>query len=119
MRTEEISDVDFLDDITLLSDDLSTVQELLFEAECGGTGLHRNAKKTQYMAFDVNTQGSLVASNDYPLKQVKDFKYLGSRMGSTERDTKKGKASAWKALNNLRKIMTLKSMIHTYPSHIR
>ncbi len=47
-----------------------------------------------------------MASSGDPLKQVKDFKYLGSRMESTEKDIKERKASAWRALNNLRKIWT-------------
>ena len=42
----------------------------------------------------------------FPLKQVKDFKYLGSRMESTERDLKERKALARRALNNLKKIWT-------------
>ena len=48
MRIEKISDLDFADDIALLSNDLSIAQELLarVEAECGRTGLHLNAKKT-------------------------------------------------------------------------
>ena len=69
----------FVDDIALLSDDLSTVQELLVrvEAECGRTGLHLNAKKIEYMAFNVNSQGPPLDSNGDLLKQIKDFKYLG------------------------------------------
>ena len=108
MRTEKLSDLDFVDDITLLSDDLSTAQELLakVEAECGRTGLHLSAQKTEYMAFNVNSQGPLMASNVDPLKQVKDFNYLGSRMESTQRDIKERKASAWRAVNNLKKIWT-------------
>ncbi len=65
-----------------------------------------NAKKTEYMALNVNNQGPLMASSDYPLKQVKDFKYQVSRMESTQKDTKERKASACRALNNLRKIWT-------------
>ena len=47
-----------------------------------------------------------MASNGDYLKEVKDFKHLGLRMDSTERDIKERKASAWRALNNLKKIWT-------------
>ena len=47
-----------------------------------------------------------MTSNGYPLKQVKDIKYLGCRMKITEGDIKEKKASAWRALNSLRKIWT-------------
>ena len=47
-----------------------------------------------------------MASNANPLKRVKDFIYLGLRMKRTERDIKEGKALAWRALNNLKKILT-------------
>ncbi len=58
------------------------------------------------MAFNVNSQVPLMASNGDLLKQVKDFKYLGSRMTSTERDIKERKVSAWRALHNLKNIWT-------------
>ncbi len=41
-----------------------------------------------------------MASSGDPLKQVKDFKYLGSRMESTGRDIKEREAPAWRAFNN-------------------
>ena len=36
----------------------------------------------------------LMASNGDPIRHVKDFKYIGSRMEGTERDTGEKKASA-------------------------
>ena len=89
-RTEKTLDLDFADDIALLSDDLSTAQKLLsrVEAEYGRTGLQLDAMKTEHMAFNINSLGSLMASNGDPLKQVKDFKYFGSRMKSIERHQK-------------------------------
>ncbi len=63
-----------------------------------------NAKKTEYMAltFNVNSRVPLMASNGDPLKQAKDFKYLGWRMEGTESDIKERETSAWTALNNLK-----------------
>ena len=45
--------INFTEDISLLSDNLSTAQELIWrvEAECERTGLHLNAKKIEYMAL--------------------------------------------------------------------
>ena len=63
------------------------------EAECRRTRLHPNVKKTEYMAFNENRQGPLMASNGDPLTQAKDFKYLRSRMERTERDIKERQIS--------------------------
>ncbi len=45
-----------------------------------------------------------MSSNDDPQKLVKVFKYLRSRMESKERNIMERKASAWRALNDLKKI---------------
>ena len=102
----KISDLDFADDIALLSDDMPAAQELLtrVEAECSKTGLHLNAKKTEFMAYNTDCQTPLSTSTGDQLKQVKDFKYLGARMESTERDIRERKALAWRALNRMNKI---------------
>ena len=52
-RLKKISDLDFVGNIVLLSDDFSASQALLsiVEAECERTGLHGNAKNTEYMAY--------------------------------------------------------------------
>ena len=42
-------------------------------------------------------------SNGDNLKQVKDLKYVGLRMESTERDMEERKAPAWKVLTNLKR----------------
>ena len=54
-------------------------------AECGRTGQHLNAKKIEYIIYNISSQGPLLASN------------------STIRDYKERKASAWRALINLEK----------------
>ena len=74
--------------------------------KCLRSGLHLNAKKIKYMAYNLNSQGPLMSSNGNQLKQTKDFKYLGLRMESTERDIKERKASVWISLSDLPKIWT-------------
>jgi hypothetical protein len=70
--------LDFADDIAFLSDHITGAQDLLRKVEtgCGKTGLHLNAKNTEYKAFNVNTQDPLLACNGDRLKQVAGFKYL-------------------------------------------
>ena len=38
------------------------------------------SKNTEYMTFNVNSQGPLTASNGEPLNQVRDSKYLGEHL---------------------------------------
>ena len=58
------------------------------------------------MSFNTNSQVPLITSTGEPLKQVLDFKYLGSRMESTDKDIKERKAQAWRAINSMKKIWT-------------
>ena len=68
-----------------------------------------NAKKTEYMAFNVNNQGRLTASICVPLKQVKDLNYLGLRIDSKKRDVKERKGSAFRTSTKC-KNLDLKSL---------
>ena len=101
-----LSDLDFADDIALLSNQIREAQELLdrVETECKKVGLHLNAKKTEYMAYNIIYHEPLKTDSGAALKKVDDFKYLGARMQSSEKDIKVRKALAWKALNDMRKI---------------
>ena len=54
------------------------------------------------MAYDVNSQGLLLASNGYPVLKVKDLKFLELRMESIEKDIRSRKAFAWRAVVNLK-----------------
>ena len=50
-----LTDLDFADDICLLSDEINEAQELLekVESECLKVGLHLNDKKTKYMSYNI------------------------------------------------------------------
>lgn len=54
-RRINLSDLDFADDIVLLSDQIMGARELLGRVETEGekVGLHLNAKKTEYMVFNI------------------------------------------------------------------
>ena len=98
-----ITDLDFADDIALLSDTASQAQELLENVEKAAlrVGLHMNAKKTQFMTFNQPHEVQIKTQDGSYLKEVQDFKYLGAWMRSTETDIKIRKAMAWKACNKL------------------
>ena len=51
-----VTDLDFADDIALLSSEIEQAQELIsrLETEAKKVGLHLNAKKTEVMAFNHN-----------------------------------------------------------------
>ncbi|XP_059833956.1 uncharacterized protein LOC132398475 [Hypanus sabinus] len=109
-RTERIrpvmlTDLDFAEGIVLLSDQMEEAQQLLtkVEIECNKVGLHLNAKKTEYMAFNCN-EGILKTVKNDTIKKVLDFKYLGSRMLSLKKDIKIRKVLAWSGMNDMKEI---------------
>ena len=100
------TDLDFADDIALLSDEVEQAQELLrrIESECKRVGLCLNAKKTEVIYINTPEHEPLKLIDGRELKEASDFKYLGSWVNSTEGDIKIRKAKAWKALNDMKKI---------------
>ncbi|WP_143215098.1 reverse transcriptase domain-containing protein, partial [Acinetobacter baumannii] len=100
-----ITDLDFADDIGLVSDTAEKGRKLLLavERECRKVGLQLNAKKTKVMAF--NTDDAAVSTKDGTvLEVVDDFKYLGAYIGSTEKELKLRRALAWSALHSMKKV---------------
>lgn len=101
-----ITDLDFADDIALISEQIEQAQELLnrVESEAAGVGLIANAKKTKIMAFNHNTKPEIKTSDSSTLEIVEEFLYLGSNVSSTKADIKRRIALAWSASNKLHKI---------------
>ena len=101
-----VTDLDFADDISLLSDTVEQACTLLLavEKECIRIGLGLNAKKTKSMPINIKEEDVIETLNGTQLEVVKDFKYLGSWVASTERDMKIRRAQAWQALHKLKKI---------------
>lgn len=106
--TETLTDLDFADDIALLSNQIQQAQELLFRVErsCKKVGLGLNAKKTKFLAYNIEDTVIIRTDNGEELGKQDDFKYLGSWVDSSEKDIKIRKAQAWKALNGMQKIWT-------------
>ena len=101
-----ISDLDFADDIALLSENVEQAQLLLtqLEVEAAKVGLHLNGKKTKVMTYNQPGQVNITTRNGDSLEIVENFKYLGSWMESTEKDFEIRKALAWSSCHKLKKI---------------
>jgi hypothetical protein len=101
-----LTDLDFADDISLLSDEITQAQELLLsvEKECNKVGLRVNAKKTEGLAINIENPAPLHIADGTELEWVKDFKYLGSWVENSKKDISVRKALAWQALNGMSRI---------------
>lgn len=79
---EYITDTDFADDISIISSSFQNAQDLLtsLEEAANCVGLYLNESKTKFInnsvVADPNFQ--MKTLNDYILKLVNDYKYLGS-----------------------------------------
>jgi hypothetical protein len=103
---EVVTDLDFADDIALISDSTAKAQAFLgaVEKEAREVGLQINAKKTKAMAFNLNYDFNLTSENGDNIEKVEDFKYLGSWINNTEKDIAVRKALAWRKMHDLKKI---------------
>ena len=71
-----VTNLDFVDDIALLSNTASQAQEMLDKVEHAAlrVGLHMNVKKTLFMAFNQPHAVQIKTQDGSNLKEVKDFK---------------------------------------------
>ena len=101
-----ITDIDYADDIYVTTDTLKDSKILLHQIEeiANVIGLKVNTDKTEYMSYILNNDINIMSRNGHCIKQVNNFKYLGSYIGSTERDIKIRIAQAWSALNSMNTI---------------
>ena len=102
-----LTDTDFADDIALLSQSLEHAQDLLqsLEQASNGVGLYLNETKTEYINKCLLDNNHPVKTlNGTSLKQVDDYKYLGSYISSSEKDFTTRKGMAWSACNDMHNI---------------
>lgn len=81
------ANLDYADDISLLSDSIKQAQELLsrVELECAKVGLRLNAGKTEVITYNVPPEHRpLTRARGTALREVDDFRYLGSWVNSTK-----------------------------------
>ena len=102
---EVITDLDFADDIALLSDTNKEAQELLTRVEkaASSTGLQMNVTKTKIMQYN-QPKIAIRSLDNTEIDTVEDFQYLGSWVDSSEQDITTRKKKAWVACNKLSKI---------------
>ena len=96
-----ITDVDYIDDISLLANTPAQAESLLHSLEraAGGIGLHVNADKTEFICF--NQRGGISTLKRALLKLVDKFTYIGNIVSSTEKDINPRLAKAWTAIDSL------------------
>ncbi|XP_068757997.1 uncharacterized protein [Montipora capricornis] len=83
-------DLDFADDLALLSHNQRQMQDKTthLEITSAGTGLNINRKKMELIKINTTTNTSVTVSGE-PIKEVESFVYLGSvvdRLVGTDRD---------------------------------
>ena len=104
---EFLTDTDFADDIALISQSLEHAQDLLqsLEQASNGVGLYLNETKTKCMnRCLLNNNNPVKTLNGTSLKQVEDYKYLGSYISSSDKDFNTRKGMPWSACNDMHKI---------------
>ena len=103
-----VTDLDFVDDITLLSDAPQAAQTLLHSVEkwCSEVGLHVNDTKTEYTALHCELDTVISTLCGKQLNKTDDFKYLGSYNNSSEKDISTRIALAWAASRKLENVWT-------------
>ena len=107
--SKHITDSDFADDIALISNTLEDAQALLqsLESAANCVGLYLNETKTEYVNHcETNPDLQIKTLNGTILKQVADYKYLGSFVLNSEKDLNIRKAMARKACNELHRVWT-------------
>jgi hypothetical protein len=101
-----LTDLAYADDITLISDTASNAQTMLLAVErvARRVGLSINVPKTEFVLVGAWEAAVTLRLSKGPIKQVDDFKYLGSWLMDCSKDFKVREALAWKACIKLVKI---------------
>ena len=107
VAAEKLADVEFADDVALVTDTMDEAKLLLdrLESAALSVGLAMNDSKTKFISFNTpEEECTLTSSTGNVLEHVEDFIYLGSWIATTERDFRVRKAKAWAACHKLKKI---------------
>ena len=112
-----LTDLDYCDDISLISATLEGAQQLLLNVEKWAlkVGLKINVPKTEFLAIgnwntELNSPSglNLCMSDGTRLNLVKNFRYLGSWIRDSTPDFKARAAQSWTAVKKLRRLWTSK-----------
>lgn len=98
------TDLDFANDIALLSNGVDQVQKplTLTESQSEKAGQQLNPKKTEVITYNSSFDSLLKTMEGKELREVLDFKYFGSLIASTENNKKARKGKASKVLNDMK-----------------
>nr|KAG5707903.1 hypothetical protein BaRGS_031634 [Batillaria attramentaria] len=124
----QLDDLDFANDLALLSHSHSQMQDKTtrLEATSAGTGLKINRKKTELMKINT-TANTPVTVGGEPIREVESFVYLGSVVdgqGGTDRDVtaRIGKArAAMVMLKNVwaSKVVSIRTKLRIFNSNVK
>ena len=103
---EQITDIDYVDDIALTSNILKDANALLLKIELAAKeiGLNINTDKTEYINLNQNNNLHMESIGGNMIKRVVDFKYIRSYIKSTDRDVNIRIDKAWATLNSMKSI---------------
>lgn len=126
--TKQLEDLDFADDIALLSHTHPQIQEKTqcLDHTAKQTGLHININKTKNMRIN-NRSEARVMLDDQAIEEVDSFTYLGSvvnKTGGSDEDVRIRIGKARGAFNSLSKIwnstaVRLKTKIKLFNSNVK
>ena len=97
-----ITDTDYADDLDNVED--ANIMLHKIEEAAAEIGLGVNADKTEYISLNQKNNSCIKSLKGKIIKQVNDFKYLGSYVASTNHDVNVRIVQAWAALNNMTSI---------------
>ncbi|KAL5270844.1 hypothetical protein ACHWQZ_G001493 [Mnemiopsis leidyi] len=104
-----VTDLDFADDLALLSNTIQEAQSLLNNLEFAAekVGLSMNSSKTEFMTINIDSdKASIKSKGGHSIEHVDDFKYLGSYIANSKQDFNTRKGMAWTACMKLQKVWT-------------
>ena len=124
----QLDDLDFADDLALLSHNHNQMQDKTTRLETlsAQTGLKINQKKTELMKINTTSNAQITVGGE-PIKEVESFVYLGSvidKQGGTDKDVTARIGKARTAFVLLRKILasgeiTLRTKLRIFNSNVK
>ena len=105
--TIQLTDLSYVDDIALVSQEVGQAQQLLtsIETEVVNIGLQLNLKKTEVMKFNQTNPVKIRLNN---CGNFTNFKYLGAWMASSQKYFEIRKALSWSAIHKMNTIWSSK-----------
>ena len=115
-----LTDLDYADDIALLSETISNAQSLLSNLESAAleVGLTINVSKTKAMLINSKTPKNTLSLSSGAVEFVDDFCYLGSWMSSVDKDIAVRKAQAWSAASKMSNLWKAENLSKEFKTKI-